>query len=199
MNANYTPLPGHRSRPEDAVLCMIDLQERLLPVIPRAAMILQECHCWLEVAKRLQVPVLFSEQYPRGLGPTVSELLAIDLGSLGLGRFSKTSFSAYAQADWRDALAATGRRTAVLIGVDTHICIQQTAIDLLEFGYTVELDTTATGSRQETHHDMACRRLAQAGARLTTTESLVFEWLADAQHPEFKPISQGLKSRGLKT
>jgi nicotinamidase-related amidase len=170
-------------------LLLVDLQTRLSAAMPagergaaaRAAAIL------LQAAAALAVPVLYSEQYPKGLGPTDAEVAA--RLPARARRFEKTGFSCRAAPGFSRALKAAGRGQVVLLGQEAHVCVLQTAFDLQEAGYAVFVVEEGVCSRDPAHKRNALERMARAGIAVTNVESVLFEWLADAAHPQFKALS----------
>lgn len=133
------------------------------------------------------MPVLVTEQYPKGLGATDPEVF----GQLpaNVRRFEKTAFSCCAAEGFMQALKSTERRQIVVLGQVTHVCVLQTAFDLLEAGYRVFVVEDGVCSRRVGHKRNALERMARAGVSVTNLESVLFEWLADATHPQFKAWS----------
>jgi hypothetical protein len=182
-----------RTRPDISLLAIIDMQEKLLAAMPVPEKLLLGVAFITEVAQLLHVPILISEQYPQGLGPTIASLK--DKSDLPV--IAKTTFSAFACEAWRKTLERTGCRTICLAGMETNICVMQTALNLLDAGYRVQLITDAVQARRTHDHDLALQRLTHAGATITTAETLAFEWLGDASDPAFKQISQLVKQRSV--
>jgi isochorismate hydrolase len=139
------------------------------------------------VAGLLTIPVLLTEQYPKGLGPTDATILAHCPAATKA--FTKTGFSCCAATGFSKALAEHQRQQLILVGQEAHICILQTALDLVHLGYQVYVLEDAVCSRQRTHKTYALQRMQQQGVTLGNYESVLFEWLRDAMHPEFKKIS----------
>lgn len=166
-------------------LVVVDLQERLLAVVPRAAAIIERGCFLVETAKLLDVPILTTEQYPKGLGPTVP-LVRDRLADAPL---EKTSFSIYGDDGVRAEWDRLGKPTAVLLGAETHVCVMQSAFDLIAAGVRVVVAVDATGSRFETDESTALERMRQAGVVVTTVEAVAFDWLGTAKHPAFKSVS----------
>lgn len=167
--------------PASSFLAVIDVQERLLAVIPDADRVVARCARLAEAARILGVRAALTEQYPRGLGPTDPRLLPL----LPAPR-DKLAFSCAAC----DTVAAGAAEAAavVLCGLETHVCVAQTAIDLLGRGKRVFVAVDAVASRHAIDHDTALRRLESAGAVPTTSEAILFEWCRSAEHPAFKAI-----------
>jgi nicotinamidase-related amidase len=175
-----------RLRPDNAVLVVIDVQDKLLVKIPTAAVLVRNTAFLLDVARLLEVPVRATEQYPKGLGPTTAELARRLTAPLP----AKTAFSCCGAGTFQDELKVLQRPNAILAGMETHVCVAQTALDLLDAGLHVFLPVDALAARSAVDHDAALRRLEQAGAVPTSAEAVAFELLADASHPQFKAVSK---------
>jgi nicotinamidase-related amidase len=179
-----------RLKREDAILVMIDFQERLMPAM-RDHEELEESVCKLVRGIRtMDVPILVTQQYTKGLGETVPAIAEV------LGEFSpieKTDFSAAGELSFLEALNEAGKTTVVLCGIETHVCVAQTALILLELGYDVFLVEDAVSSRDKTDKKVAIKRMVQAGARPVTVEAVLFELLGTAKATEFKEISRIVK------
>ncbi|TFZ03236.1 isochorismatase family protein [Ramlibacter rhizophilus] len=192
---------------EDSQLILVDFQERLMPAIDGAQAVLANAVRLARPAQALAVPVLATEQNPAGLGPTVAELRSQAAQVLPKMEFSAAgvllprlvpppkapagnarSLPRHLQ---KPAPAAPARGTLVMAGCEAHVCLLQTALELLDEELEVWVVTDACGSRTERNRDAAFDRLAAAGAELVTTEMVVFEWLRSSEHPRFKEL-QGL-------
>lgn len=174
----------------DTALLVIDMQEKLLPFIPHRARLEWNVSRLIEGAKLLDLPVVATEQYPRGLGPTSAAVRE----KLGPGDLpSKTCFSCRECGELFTGLRARGVYKILLCGIEAHVCVQQTALDLLAESFRIFLAVDAIGSRHALDHDIALRRLESSGATLTTVESALFEWCETASAPEFKAISALVK------
>lgn len=171
-------------------LLVIDVQEKLLPLISGARDLVANAAFLAAAADLLGVPVQATEQYPKGLGGTVAELAAILPP-----RSDKTAFSCCAVPGLRERFQDAGRRQVLLAGIETHVCVQNTALDLLADGFAVFVAADAVGSRGSRDHDWALRRLEKAGAVVTTAEAAVFEWTARSDAPQFKAISRLVQER----
>jgi nicotinamidase-related amidase len=174
----------------DTGLLVIDLQEKLLPLILDAPALVRNVAFLIDGARLLGLPVQATEQYPRGLGPTVAELAA-RLPE----RPDKVAFSCCAIPAVVETFHRTARPKIVLAGIETHVCVLNTALDLLALDFRVYVPVDAVSSRQRLDHDLALRRLEQAGAVLTTAETCVFEWVGGAGHPQFKAVSKLVQER----
>jgi nicotinamidase-related amidase len=146
----------------------------------------------IRAAGLLDVPVLATEQYPRGLGPTVAEV-----AELIPQRAEKTVFHCCAAAPVLETLHARGIRKVTLAGIEAHVCVAQTALELLTLNFRVQVPADAVSSRHAFDRDIALRRLELAGAVVTTTEAALFEWTESADHPQFKAISALVKEADL--
>lgn len=172
---------------EQAVLFVVDIQARLAPAIAGAEEVIARTRILLAAAARLDVPVLVSEQYPQGLGNTDERLLPLPDGTCVL---PKTSFSAAADPALSAQLAAFGRRQVVLVGMETHVCVLQTALGLKEAGYVVAVVADAVGSRLPERRALGLARMRDQGIEVVDSEMVVFEWLAAAGSPAFKELSR---------
>ncbi|MGL6073460.1 MAG: isochorismatase family protein [Fimbriiglobus sp.] len=175
--------------PKSAVMLVVDVQEKLLPVMPNPGGYLRDLRMLLEIAMLLDIPRLATEQYPKGLGATAADLRPYLPEPIP----AKTTFSAHATV--AKSLAQLGRKDVVLTGMETPICVYQTGCDLLAAGYRVLLPTDAVVGRRATDHAVAIEDLVRRGAIRTTIEMLAFAWLADAAHPQFKAISKLVVNR----
>ncbi|MGC3968993.1 MAG: isochorismatase family protein [Pirellulales bacterium] len=170
--------------PADTGLLVVDVQGKLITLVPGHRRIIWNIRRLLDGAKILNVAAAGTEQYPQGLGPTVPEL-AERLGPLP----AKTAFSC-GECGGIFRTWAERRITKVLLcGIEAHVCVQQTALDLLAHGFRVYLAVDAIGSRHDVDYQTALRRLEASGATPTTTEAALFEWCGRAGTPEFKQIS----------
>jgi len=170
---------------DDSALLVVDMQAKLLPLIPGHQRLIWNIRRLIDGAKILGVPVAATEQYPQGLGPTTPEL-AQRLGSIP----GKTAFSCGECAPiftgWRDQ----GIWKILVCGIESHVCVGQTVHDLLGEGFRVYVAADAVAARGQIDHDIALRRMDSAGATLTTVEAALFEWCGRGGSPEFKQISQ---------
>lgn len=172
----------------DSRLLIVDMQTRLLPAVEGHDRVLANCLRLVRGAQILGPPVAATEQYPKGLGETVPELAA-----LIESRPAKTRFSSTECLGWEACPPGEPRFRVVLAGLEAHICILQTAFDLLAAGFQVYLAADAVGSRKVFDRDWALQRMATAGVIIATTESVLFEWCETASAAEFKQISQLVK------
>jgi len=173
---------------EDAILVIIDLQERLMPAMPDRETVYKNTGILLKTAQQLQIPVIVSEQYPKGLGPTVPEIKEF-LGDYDY--LEKVSFSA--SEALQDLLAKYQRKTLIMVGSETHVCVFQTVRDMIEEGYQVHLVKDAVCSRFEINHNSGLELMRDLGAVITNTETVVFDLFKVAGSPQFKAISAMIK------
>jgi nicotinamidase-related amidase len=180
-----------RLQPDTTAVIVIDVQERLAPAMPEHQYqdLLRSCRILLEGARQFSSPVLVTEQYPKGLGPTVVEI-ASALETLQVSPREKLSFSAWDDAGFADELRACNATAAVVIGMETHVCVYQTVRDLVQAGIEVHVPMDGVCSRRDDHRDAGIDLCVAAGAIRTTTESIAFDWLQVAGSDEFKALSK---------
>ncbi len=167
-------------------LLVVDLQEKLLPHIHESDRVIAQCGKLLDGANALGMPVVATEQYPKGLGPTV-ETIAQRLESLDAPVHEKLKFSACIEAVRHD-LSAKNIRAVVVCGIESHVCILQTCLELMNAGFITALVVDAVGSRKPVDHETAVRRMEQAGVIPTTVESILLELVGEAGTDRFKAI-----------
>jgi nicotinamidase-related amidase len=175
---------------DDAVLIIIDLQERLMKAMKDREKVYKNTNLLLSTVKEFDIPVVLSEQYPRGLGPTVAEIknnLPSDFTYM-----EKQSFS-LCGAGLLDILTKLEKKTIILCGSETHICVFQTARDLVDAGYNVHLVRDAVCSRFDENYNNSLDLMSELGAVVTNTETVVFDLLQTAGTSEFKAISPLVK------
>lgn len=194
MSMQSTARSPHALSPVRSLLVVIDVQERLVPTIAQHESVVRNIRFLMDVAELLKVRTVVTEQYPKGLGPTIPELASHKVVA---SRLEKIRFSA-AQVLLESGLAnadSAGPIQFVLAGIESHICVQQTALDLLHAGHAVFLAADATGSRHPADSAMAIQRMQKAGVIVTTVESAAFEWCEKAGSDEFKSLSQLVRAR----
>ncbi len=169
----------------DALVCLIDVQANHYPHVFDGPATLERMVRLVRAARVLEVPVLWTEHYARAFGST---LPALQEAMEGLEPIHKLSFGCFGEPDFAAAVQASGRRTLYLVGAETHICIQQTALVALEQGLGVVLVADALTARGQRDHDIALQRMQHAGAVVTTWEATVYEWMRHGKHPKFKQI-----------
>jgi nicotinamidase-related amidase len=176
-----------RLLPKETALVLVDIQQKLAAAMPEPSMqaLSRNVDILLEAAKRLGVPVLATEQYPKGLGPTLAPIQE----KLANKPLEKLCFSAADDAAFVKALEATGAKQVVLAGMETHVCVFQTARALAEKMPTWVLRDAVT-SRTEENRQAGLELCKAAGAQLTVTETVVFDWLKEAGSEDFKALSK---------
>ncbi len=175
---------------DDTVAVLVDVQEKLVRVMHDREALLAQSARLLKGLNTLGVPILCTEQLPDKLGPTAPELSGL---LSGVGAITKSTFSSCGEAKFMQALEKTGRRNVLLCGIETHVCVFQTAADLLAQGYAVQVVTDATSSRTPENGRLGLARMRSLGADLSSVESALFELLKDAQHPAFKGVLAAVK------
>lgn len=175
---------------EDTMALVVDYQERLMPVMDEREALEKRSVILLEGLKALGVPMLMSQQYTKGIGMTI-EPITEAVGSEAY--FDKLSFSCYEDEAIRQAIEETGKRVVLVCGIEAHICVLQTCIDLKEAGYTPVLVTDCISSRKRSDVEIALERAKEEGILLTTSESILFELTRKAGTPVFKIISKLIK------
>lgn len=175
---------------DDAVLVAIDFQERLMPAMADPKSLEATVIKLAKGIKALDIPVIVTQQYTKGLGETVTPIRE------ALGDYQpidKTTFSALGQPDFVQVLEASGKKTVILAGIEAHICVQQTAIELIDRGYSVYIIQDCIASRKESDNLCSQQRMAAAGAVITTYESVLYELLRGAKADGFKAVSAIVK------
>lgn len=180
-----------RLRADNTLLLLVDMQERLQPLIHDDRALRAKAVALAEGARLLGVPVMITEQYPKGLGPTIPELRpAVDAAG---GVLEKTAFSCAGDPSIAARIMASGRSNVLLAGIEAHICVLQTALDLLEAGYSVHLVEDAVGSRAPQNKEAGIARARRHGAEPSTVEMALFELMQGKEHPQFKAVQALIK------
>ncbi|NMM46062.1 hydrolase [Rhodospirillaceae bacterium KN72] len=170
---------------DQSLLFVVDVQERLVPAIFEADRVVANSLRLIEAARMLNIPILCSEQYPKGLGHTVPEVRSrLSNGEI----FAKTHFSCARDDVIATAVAATGRRQIVLCGTESHVCVLQSAFGFKGEGYDVFVVEDAVSSRRPESVTSAVRRLSASGIGVVTTEMALFEWIGQAGTEDFKSL-----------
>ncbi len=168
-----------------SVLVIIDVQERLIPLMSNQQALIDNLSRLLHGIIALKMPIIFTEQYPEKLGKTVGDLVSM-LNNPTL--ISKLSFSCWQEAAFRNKLNSMDHKNVILAGIEAHVCVYQSAIDLLNNGFNVHLVADAVSSRNGSNRDFAIERMKQEGVKLTTSEMVLFELVSVAQGEDFKQI-----------
>ena len=189
-----------RLKKEDTILVGIDFQERLMPAMKNNEELEKTAVKLVKGCRILGIPVIMTQQYTKGLGSTVGAIAAALTESIGeeiaaaeFHPVEKTSFSAMGEPAFVETLEKLGRKTVVIAGIEAHVCVQQTVIDLLDNGYTVFVANDCISSRSNTDKKYSQRRMGDAGAVGTTYESILFELCGGAKEAGFKQISALVK------
>lgn len=175
---------------DNSVFVIIDIQERLVPAMKQRQKVYDNCGHLLEVSKLLHVPVVLTEQYPKGLGPTVNEIKD-NLPSYE--PLEKVTFDCCKGDGFLEKISSFGKRQIMLTGMETHVCVLQTCLSLLKEGYVVHLVSDAVCSRKKDDYVTGREIMRDAGAVITCTETVLFQLLEKAGTPEFKAISKRIK------
>lgn len=175
---------------EETLLLIIDVQGRLAQGVVRSEALEAATGKLVRACKILEVPVLLTEQYPKGLGATIDSLKELLAGTVVV---EKLSFSCCGSAEFMRQLRSFNRNDILVAGMEAHVCVYQTAVDLVEFGYNVHLVTDCVSSRSEENRMLGIRCIEKAGASLTSSEMAIFELLRTAEGERFKAISKIIK------
>ncbi|SHG60369.1 Nicotinamidase-related amidase [Thermosyntropha lipolytica DSM 11003] len=176
---------------EKVVLLIIDLQEKLMKVMKDREKVFKNTRLLIETAKTLNIPVILTEQYPKGLGPTCEDIKNA-LGDYPYEYLEKMSFTACTE-ELRQILSRLAKKYILVAGSETHVCVYQTVRDLCEDGYFVHVAKDAVCSRFDINHENGLQLMREAGGIITNTETIIFDLLKFSGTPEFKAISPLLK------
>ena len=175
---------------EKTCLIVIDIQEKLLPVMQGPEKVVKNASVLIQTAKSLNLPILWCQQVPKALGPTVGELsFLLD----GVEPLNKSTFSCCGEDRFIEKIDALKPRTAIVCGIETHVCVFQTATDLIKKGLDVHVIADATSSRTQGNKGIGINRMAKAGAVINSTEMLLFEFLRSARHEKFRELAKLIK------
>lgn len=174
--------------PSDAFVCVVDMQEKLVPTQSDPAELLKRVAILMGGAAALEIPFVAARQYPNGLGGIVPEIAALLPENTAVA--DKVSFSCFGTPEFRDAAAALGRKQMILTGIETHVCVLQTAFDAMKLGYEVYLVEDCTDSRHVTDRAAGIALMRESGVKIVTSEMLLFQLMHDSKHPAFKTISR---------
>jgi nicotinamidase-related amidase len=173
---------------DNTLLLIVDVQGRLAQLMANRENLFANLQRMVKGALALELHVVWAEQLPDKLGPTIPEIAELLAGHTPT---AKSSFSCGGSEELMAAIKTSGRQQVMLVGIETHICVYQTAIDLLKQGFEVEVIADAVGSRIAANHEIGLNRMASAGAGVTCTETVLFELMRVAEHPAFRVI-QGI-------
>ena len=174
---------------DQTILVLVDVQEKLLPVMHQEEKLLKNLEILVEGAIILDIPIIWLEQYPKGLGPTVPSLKHL-LVEAGLAPLEKRTFSGVPHPQFQAILAQYPDAHLVVAGIETHVCVYQTVRDLLALEREVEVVSDAVSSRVEPNTELGLNKMIQLGANLTSVEMVLFELLESSEDAKFKEISR---------
>ena len=175
---------------EDSALLVVDIQERLLPAVQAPDAVLRNAAILMRAAGRLDVPVVISEQYPAGLGHTVDALRIL---APSASTVAKLDFSCCGEPAFTAHIEALKRRHIVILGLEAHVCVMQTALDLCRSGVAVFAVADAMSSRDPRNHELTVERLCAGGVTVVSTEMVVFEWMRRAGTDLFRDLLESIK------
>lgn len=174
---------------ENCMILIIDVQEKLVNML-NDTNVKTDAIKIAKTAGIMNIPSIITEQYPKGLGSTISEIKEAIPNSKYV---EKTHFSALQEDGFKELIEASNKKQIILFGIETHICVLQTAFDLLNSGFEVFIVQNASGSRDIENKNAALRRLIHAGVQIVTTEMVLFELLKGSKHPNFKEVQSLIK------
>ncbi len=175
---------------QDCCLVVVDVQGKLAQLMVDKEALFKNICILVQAAKILNLPILWCQQVPEALGPTIPEVAEL---LTGIEPINKASFSCCGQEQFNAQLNTLGKEQVLLCGIETHVCIYQTAMDLMEGGLDVTIVGDAVSSRTAQNRHLALTRLAAEGAHVSSTEMALFELLRTAQHPQFREIARLVK------
>ena len=174
----------------ESLLLIIDIQDRLVAALDKDVVV-KRVGSLAQAAKILEIPTIVTEQYPQGLGKTVSAVK--DKLIAGVKILEKTAFSALREEGFLENLKSYGKKQIVLCGIETHVCVHQTCADLISEGFDVYVVKDACASRSKYEFKQGIERMQENGAKITCVEIVLFEWLKSAKNPHFKEIQALIK------
>ena len=180
-----------RTKPSTTAVIIIDVQEKLAPTMPAEQLghLQRATRIMLAAARELGAPVIVTEQYPKGLGPTIGSI-ASELESHEVNPIDKLTFSACREPRFTQELKDCGADAVVVLGIETHICVFQTVRDLVSRGLRVDVPIDGVASRREDHRQVGLDLCAKAGATLTTSETILFDWMVQSGTDTFKKLAK---------
>ncbi|MHC4206926.1 MAG: hydrolase [Planctomycetota bacterium] len=175
---------------QQCCLTVVDVQGKLAQIMHGREALFKNVQILVKAAKILDIPILWCQQVPDALGPTIPEIAQLLEGDEPI---NKAAFSCCGEEKFNAKLKELARKQVLLCGIETHVCIYQTAVDLLRQDFHVEVIADAVSSRALENKQIALNRLAAEGAKVTCTETILFELLKTAEHPEFRQIARLIK------
>ena len=176
---------------ENSVLLIIDIQEKLINAVFNKEQVFAKSEILAKTSSILDIPVIITEQYPKGLGNTIDSIKTSV--NKNCTYYEKTNFNALTDDNLLEKLNNLGKKQVLVMGIETHICVYQTVSALIENGFDVTIIKDACGSRSEIEHDAGCHLMEKMNADIKTTEIVLFELLKSAKHPNFKDIQNLIK------
>ena len=174
---------------EESLLLIIDIQERLVPAMKYGKQVIKNTNVLISAANEMNMPIVVTEQYPKGLGPTVPEINELLGDAL---KFEKTLFTACTD-EVVESIEANGKKKIIITGMETHVCVFQTARDLINLGYEVFIVSDAVSSRYKENYRNGLELMRDMGAVVTNTETVLFDLMKKAGTSEFKKLSKLIK------
>ncbi len=171
----------------DSVLIIVDVQEKLFPLIKKKEKLIKNINILLKIFSHLKLPIIISEQYPSGLGKTIPE---VNISSAKIIKIEKTTFSCWKDSKFKNNLSSLSKKQIILCGVETHICVLQTCMDLLNNSFEVFVSEDTVNSRSKENHFLGIERMRLKGIEIVNTEMILFELLEDSKHRDFKELSK---------
>lgn len=175
---------------EETVFVLVDVQGKLARIVHESEEMISNLEKLVQGLRVLDIPIVWLEQYPKGLGPTVEN---ISRHLTGLEPIPKMTFSACLNGDFTEAVKKTGRKQVLIAGIETHICVYQTAVGLKDLGYGVQVVADAVSSRALSNKNIGLERMKSAGIEWTSVEMALYELLQTAEDDAFKQIVQLIK------
>jgi nicotinamidase-related amidase len=175
---------------KDCCLVVIDVQGKLAELMHERENLFKNIRILIQVCRLLEIPVLWCQQVPAALGPTVPEIAEL---LVGLEPINKSSFSCCRCEEFNNKLYELNKKQILLCGIETHVCVYQTAVDLLERDYEVEVIADAVSSRTPANKEVGLDKIAAQGAQISSIETCLFEILKSAEHPRFRQIAKLIK------
>jgi len=176
--------------PEETALIVVDVQGKLANIVHESEFVVNQMEALIKGAQILDVPIIWMEQYPEGLGPTTDQLKR----HLEEEKYvTKRTFSACLEEQFMEVIEEVGRKSFLVLGIEAHVCVYQTVRDLLQKEYDVEIVLDAVSSRTETNRKIGIEKMRSLGATITSTEMALFELMKTSKHPRFKEVISLIK------
>ena len=177
--------------PKNSLLLVIDIQEKFRPVIYEFDRVVINSRKLIQSANTLNIPIILTEQYPKGLGSTVAEIKEVLANH---DQIEKVSFDCFGDSDFLNLINEKKRKNLLICGIESHVCVTQTALSAQDNGFNVYLMADAISSRKKSDYDISLRRLETEGVKLASTEMIIFQMIKDSKDRNFKELSGIVKS-----